>query len=86
MVVLAGFYALSVILVVLFGRETLYKRSVTTLPTLGSSRISVLIGYAGAKARDQTRVLQVVKNLARLSITPQLLLPCKSKHSLDLYI
>lgn len=77
--VLAMFYGVSAILVVLLGEETLYDRQNTTKPTAGANKISILLGIAGAKAKDQTSLVSVAKDLLSLLIKPQLLFP--SKHS-----
>lgn len=76
--ILAMIYGLSTALVVLLGEETLYNRQSSHKPTAGSSRLSVLLGIAGAKAKNQTSLVSMSKYLARMSIKPQLLLPCKS--------
>jgi hypothetical protein len=73
--VLAIFYAVSTGLVILFGEETLYDREKTMKPTGGASKISILIGVAGAKAKGQTTMSSVTKHLLELLIRPQLLLP-----------
>jgi MFS family permease len=46
--VLAIFYAVSLGLVVSLGEETLYDRKRNTKPTEGASRLSIMIGIAGA--------------------------------------
>ena len=73
--VLAIFYAVSTGLVMLLGEETLYDRENTRKPTEGSSKISILVGVAGAKAKGQTSMSSVAKHLLELLIRPQLLLP-----------
>jgi MFS family permease len=73
--VLAMFYGVSTILVVLFGEETLYDREKSIKPTAGASKFSILIGISGVKAEGQTSLLSVTKHLAQLLIKPQLLLP-----------
>lgn len=76
--VLAMFYGVSSILVVLLGEETLYDRQKSIKPTAGASKISILIGLAGYKAKDQTSLWSVTRHLAQLLIKPQLLMPSKS--------
>ncbi|KUJ10142.1 MFS general substrate transporter [Mollisia scopiformis] len=73
--VLAMFYGVSAILVVLLGEETLYDRDKSWKPTAGASKISILVGIAGAKAKGQTSLMLVSKQLLELLIKPQLLLP-----------
>lgn len=75
--ILAATYAVSTVLVVLLGEETLYDREKTINPTEGASRISLLIGTAGFKAKGQTSLAVVSKHLAEIAIKPQILLPCK---------
>lgn len=75
--ILAASYAVSTILVVLLGEETLYDREKTVNPTEGASHISLLIGTAGFKAKGQTSLGVVSKHLAQISIKPQLILPCQ---------
>ena len=76
--VLAIFYAVSTGCVILLGEETLYDRENTKKPTEGASKISILIGAAGAKAKGQTSMISVSKHLLELLIRPQLLLPSES--------
>ena len=73
--VLAIFYAVSTGLVILLGEETLYDRKKTMKPTDGASKLSILVGIAGAKAKGQTTMTSVWKHLLELLIRPQLLLP-----------
>jgi MFS family permease len=75
--ILAIFYGVSEIIVVLLGEETLYDRENTTKPTAGASKLSILIGIAGAKAKGQTSLMSVTRHLAQLLIKPQLLFPSK---------
>lgn len=75
--VLAAFYAFSTLLVVFLGEETMFDRRRSISPAIGSSRVSVLVGLAGARAEGQTKVMTVVKHLAEISWRPQLLLPSK---------
>lgn len=84
--VLAIFYAVSTGLVVLLGEETLYDRKKSIKPTDGASKISILIGSAGAKAEGQTSMLSVWKHLFELLIRPQLLLPSQSFQLHDMQI
>jgi MFS family permease len=77
--ILASFYALSTILVVLFGEETLYDRKAGEKPTLHANKFLILIGIAGAKAEGQPKMQTVFIDLVRLVIKPQLLLPCKCR-------
>jgi hypothetical protein len=76
--VLAGFYGLSTILVVLFGEETLYDRNAGVKPTLNDNKFMILTGIAGAKVKGQPKMTTVFADLFRLVMKPQLLLPCKS--------
>jgi hypothetical protein len=73
--VLAMFYGVSAILVVLLGEETLYDREKSVKPTAGASKFSILIGIAGARAKAQTSLMLVSKQLLELLFKPQLLLP-----------
>jgi MFS family permease len=75
--ILAIFYAVSTVLVVILGEETLYDREKTVNPTEGASHVSLLIGVAGFKAKGQTTMASVSKHLLQIFIRPQLLLPCK---------
>ena len=75
--VLAAFYGLSTISVILFGEETLYDRKAGEKPTLNANKIMILTGIAGAKAEGQPRMTTVFADLCRLVIKPQLLLPCR---------
>jgi MFS family permease len=75
--VLAMFYGTSAILVVLLGEETMYDRERSWKPTAGASKFSILVGIAGAKAKGQTGLMLVSRQLLELLIKPQLLLPCK---------
>lgn len=75
--VLAMFYGVSAILVVLLGEETLYDREKTVKPTAGSNKVSILLGIAGAKAKGQSSLISVAKDLLSLLIKPQLLFPSK---------
>jgi MFS family permease len=81
--VLAMFYGVSAILVVLLGEETLYDREKTMKPTAGASKFSILLGIAGARAKGQTSLMSVAKHLTQLLIKPQLLFP--SRQSLVLH-
>jgi len=75
--VLAIWYGVSAILVAICGEETLYDRQKGVKPTSGASRISLLIGIAGWKAKGQSSLVTVSKHLVSVGIKPQLLLPCK---------
>jgi hypothetical protein len=75
--VLAIWYGVSAILVAICGEETLYDRQKGVKPTSGASRISLLIGIAGWKAKGQSSLMTVSKHLVSVGIKPQLLLPCK---------
>ena len=75
--VLAIFYAVSLGLVILLGEETLYDREKKMKPTEGASKLSIMIGIAGVRAKGQTSMASVAKHLLELSIRPQLLLPGK---------
>jgi MFS family permease len=75
--VLAIWYGVSAILVTICGEETLYDRQNGVKPTSGASRISLLIGIAGWKSKDQSSLMTVSKHLISVGIKPQLLLPCK---------
>lgn len=75
--VLAGFYALSTVLVVIFGEETSYDRNMGAKPTLNDNKFLILTGVAGAKAKGQPKITAVFLELFKLIIKPQLLLPCK---------
>jgi pantothenate kinase-related protein Tda10 len=47
-------------------------------PTSGASKIPLLIGISGARAKGQTTLASVSKHLLQLLVKPQLLLPSKS--------
>ena len=76
--ILVIFYAVSTVLVVWLGEETLYNRDQTVNPTAGASRFSLLIGTAGAKAEGQTTLAATSKHLLQIAVKPQILLPCKT--------
>lgn len=83
MVVLAIFYGVSAILVALCGEETLYNCEKGGNPASDASRISLLIGIAGWKAKGHTTMLAASKHLIRIGIKPQLFLPRKTHLSVS---
>jgi MFS family permease len=79
--VLAGFYGFSVLLIVLFGDETLYDREHKhePAPTSGIvARIQKLTGITGIRnAANHPKLWEVTKDLFGLLLRPYLLLPSK---------
>lgn len=74
--VMAGFYAASAILITFCGRETLYDRENPHKSPEGfKGRLELLIGTAGFRAPRRPSLWTVTKDLASISILPQLLLP-----------
>lgn len=74
--VLAGFYALSALIVIFCGQETLYDReNPQKNPTGLKGRVELLVGIAGYRAVRRPSLWTVTKDLASISILPQLLLP-----------
>jgi MFS family permease len=78
--VLAGFYGLSVLLIIFFGDETLYDRENHTEPVqVGTgvvARISKLTGLTGIRnSAGKPKLFEVTKDLFGLLARPYLLLP-----------
>jgi MFS family permease len=78
--VLAAFHGFAVILIVLFGDETLYDRdhpenNVKVDGIVG--KIKLLTGIAGLRATGRPTLKTVFKDLIAISYLPYLILPCK---------
>jgi hypothetical protein len=77
---LAAFHGFAIILVVLFGDETLYDRdhpenNVKADGIVG--KIKLLTGIAGLRATGRPTLKTVFKDLIAISYLPYLILPCK---------
>lgn len=73
--ILSIFYGISTILVIVFGRETLYDRGAVVEAGASSSRIHMLLGISGARTKHRPSILSVSKHLIQIVIRPQLILP-----------
>ncbi|KAI9816308.1 MAG: hypothetical protein M1827_001910 [Pycnora praestabilis] len=77
--ILACFYALSAIIIVILADETLYDRRSSTMqskPTGGfRSKLQRLVGTAGLKARGRPSLWTVSRHLAVIFFRPQVLVP-----------
>ncbi len=76
--VMAAFHGFAIILILLFGEETLYDREHpenNTLPTGIVGRIQQLTGIAGIKATGRPALRTVFKDLMALGVLPHLVLP-----------
>jgi MFS family permease len=78
--VLCGFYGLSVLLILLFGDETLYNRDgFQKARSQGvKGRISRLLGIEGITAEGRPSIFAVTKDLFSLLLRPYLVLPSSS--------
>jgi len=74
--VLAGFYALSTLIVIVCGRETLFDRQ--TLITPKGTQVAALTGLMGYRATGRPSFWRVFKDLASISIRPHIFAVCKS--------
>lgn len=79
--VLCGFYGFSVLMIILFGDETLFDRSVNPKPSPKKTitrRILLMLGVAGiSESHGRPGIWEVTKDLFRLLLRPYLLLPSK---------
>ncbi|KAK8154006.1 major facilitator superfamily domain-containing protein [Phyllosticta citrichinensis] len=74
--VLCGFYALSTIMVVLFGDETLFHRNAPEQkPKTWTRHLSLLIGIEGVRASGRPDMWTVTKHLSSLLARPHLFFP-----------
>ncbi|OMP85414.1 putative MFS-type transporter [Diplodia seriata] len=83
--VLAGFYGLSVLMVVSLGEETLYERNVSEKPKDRSiaQHISSLLGIEGARVKGRPGLWTVTKHQYSLLARPYLFAPSKSTQMLS---
>ena len=78
--VLAAFHGFAIILIVLFGDETLYDREhpENNLKVNGiMGKIELLTGIAGIRAKGRPTLKTVFKDLLAIAFLPYLILPCK---------
>lgn len=77
--VCAALYVLSLIMVIIFGDETLYDRAAPKQREKGLfARIKLLAGWTGVKEADgRPTLLTVCIDLLKVQIRPQILLICK---------
>jgi MFS family permease len=85
--VLAAFHGFAIILIVLFGDETLYDRkrpenNFKSTEIMG--KIKLLTGIAGVRIKGRPTVRTVFKDLIAISLLPYLILPCKLTNSLSI--
>jgi MFS family permease len=78
--VLAAFHGFAIILIVLFGDETLYDRehpenNVESKGIMG--KIQLLTGVTGLRIKGRPTIATVFKDLIAISFLPYLILPCK---------
>lgn len=80
--VLAGFYGLSLLMVVLLGDETLYERNASEKPKDRSMvrHISLLLGIEGARVKGRPGLWTVTKHQYSLLARPYLFAPSKSAY------
>ena len=71
--VLAGLHGLSTLIVIFFGKETLYDRKDPQLREMGSrGRIKLLLGIAGFQAKARPSIWEVIRHLVDIQLKPQI--------------
>jgi MFS family permease len=78
--VLAAFHGFAIILIIIFGDETLYDRQYpqNNVEFKGIwGKIQLLTGIAGLRMKNRPALTTVFKDLIALSMLPQLILPSK---------
>ena len=85
--VLAGFYGVSTLLVIIFGDETLFDRDqppeFVDTRSWFRRRVGLLIGITGFRDFRRPTIWMAVKTMFSISYLPYLLAPCKSSYSID---
>jgi MFS family permease len=77
--VMAGFHGFAILLIILFGDETLYDREHpenNTITTGILGKIQLLTCFAGISAKGRPALKTVFEDLIALSYLPHLILPC----------